>query len=48
MRDLIADTFAAAGAKMGDHVSLAAVDPMYRACFSVTARPSSCATVGRR
>jgi phytoene desaturase len=33
MRGLLADTFAAAGADMADHVRLSAVDPMYRACF---------------
>jgi phytoene desaturase len=34
MRDLIADTFAAAGAEMADHVRLRPLDPMYRACFA--------------
>ncbi len=34
MRGLIADTFAAAGADMTDHVDLSPVDPMYRACFA--------------
>jgi phytoene desaturase len=34
MRDLLADTFAAAGAKIGDYVQLGPVDPMYRACFA--------------
>jgi phytoene desaturase len=34
MRPLLADTFAAAGAAMDDHVRLTAVDPMYRACFA--------------
>lgn len=33
MRDLLADTFAAAGADLADHLRLSAVDPMYRAWF---------------
>lgn len=34
MRDLIADTFAAAGSKLDEHVHLSPIDPMYRACFA--------------
>jgi phytoene desaturase len=34
MRDLIAETFAAAGSTLEDHVRLSPVDPMYRACFA--------------
>jgi phytoene desaturase len=34
MRDLLGDTFAAAGADMADHVRLSPVDPMYRATFA--------------
>ena len=34
MRGLLADTFAAAGAIMSDHLRLSPVDPMYRACFA--------------
>jgi phytoene desaturase len=33
MPGILADTFAAAGADLHDHVRLHAVDPMYRACF---------------
>lgn len=33
MPGLLADTFAAAGADLADHLSLGPVDPMYRACF---------------
>ena len=33
MRDLLAATFAAAGADIADHVRLRPLDPMYRACF---------------
>ncbi len=33
MRGLLADTFAAAGTSMADHVTLRALDPMYRATF---------------
>jgi phytoene desaturase len=33
MPNILADTFAAAGASMADHVTLRPVDPMYRACF---------------
>lgn len=33
MTDLLARTFAAAGARMEDHLSLEPLDPMYRACF---------------
>ena len=34
MTGLLADTFAAAGADMADHLSLHRLDPMYRACFA--------------
>jgi phytoene desaturase len=34
MPDLLADTFAAAGAELADHVELRPVDPMYRAVFA--------------
>jgi phytoene desaturase len=34
MTGLVADTFAAAGARMDDYVRLKPVDPMYRACFA--------------
>src|SRR5262245_46576534 len=34
MTGILGDTFAAAGADMADHLSLAPVDPMYRACFA--------------
>lgn len=34
MRGVLADAFAAAGARMEDHVDLLAVDPMYRAVFA--------------
>ncbi|MDP9389346.1 MAG: phytoene desaturase family protein [Actinomycetota bacterium] len=34
MTGLLADVFAAAGADMTEHLSLAPVDPMYRACFA--------------
>jgi phytoene desaturase len=34
MRDLIADTFRAAGTSLEDHVHMTAIDPMYRACFA--------------
>ena len=34
MRGILADTFAAAGADMADHLTLKTVDPMYRACFA--------------
>ena len=34
MPDLLAETFAAAGADMGDHVTLRPVDPMYRAVYA--------------
>ena len=34
MTGLVADTFAAAGADMEQHVRLRPVDPMYRACFA--------------
>lgn len=34
MRGLMADTFAAAGADLADHVDLRPVDPLYRACFA--------------
>ena len=33
MTKILADTFAAAGASMTDHLRLTPVDPMYRACF---------------
>lgn len=33
MTGILAQTFAAAGAAMDDHLRLRAVDPMYRACF---------------
>jgi phytoene desaturase len=33
MTGILSDTFAAAGASMADHLTLAPVDPMYRACF---------------
>ncbi len=33
MPGLLADTFAAAGADMGDHLTIDPVDPMYRACY---------------
>lgn len=33
MRAVLADTFAAAGADLADHVRLRPVEPMYRACF---------------
>ncbi len=33
MRHLLADTFAAAGADLGDHLDLALLDPAYRASF---------------
>jgi phytoene desaturase len=33
MTGLLADTFAAAGAELTDHLELRPVDPMYRACF---------------
>ena len=33
MTGILADTFAAAGADMDDHIRLHALDPMYRACF---------------
>jgi phytoene desaturase len=34
MTGLIADAFRAAGADMGEHLTLVPVDPMYRACFA--------------
>ena len=34
MRDIVADTFAAAGADLDDHVTLRPLDPMYRARFA--------------
>lgn len=34
MPGLLADTFAAAGAHLDDHLRLRPVDPMYRACFA--------------
>ena len=34
MKGILADVFAAAGAELVDHLSLAPVDPMYRACFA--------------
>ncbi len=34
MVDLLAETFAAAGADIADHLELVPVDPMYRACFA--------------
>jgi phytoene desaturase len=34
MPDLLAATFAAAGADMGDHLELTRLDPAYRACFA--------------
>jgi phytoene dehydrogenase-like protein len=34
MADLVADTFAAAGADMGEHLTLQRGDPMYRASFA--------------
>ncbi len=34
MADLVADTFAAAGADIGEHLTLQRVDPMYRASFA--------------
>jgi phytoene desaturase len=34
MTDILASTFAAAGASMADHLSLRPVDPIYRACFA--------------
>ncbi|HEV3401312.1 MAG TPA: phytoene desaturase family protein, partial [Acidimicrobiales bacterium] len=34
MTGIVADTFAAAGARMDDYVRLKPVDPMYRACFA--------------
>jgi phytoene desaturase len=34
MRPLLEATFAAAGARLSDHVRLSPVDPMYRACFA--------------
>lgn len=34
MPGLLADTFAAAGAHMADFVTIAPVDPMYRACYA--------------
>src|SRR5688572_30563983 len=34
MTGLLEQTFAAAGAAMSDHLTLKAVDPMYRACFA--------------
>ncbi|HWC12509.1 MAG TPA: phytoene desaturase family protein [Acidimicrobiales bacterium] len=34
MTGLLADTFAAAGADMAEHLRLTPVDPMYRACFA--------------
>jgi phytoene desaturase len=34
MPDLLADTFAAAGGDMGDHLALTRLDPAYRACFA--------------
>ena len=34
MTGMLADTFAAAGADIDDHLRLSAVDPMYRACFA--------------
>ncbi|MFN2607288.1 MAG: phytoene desaturase family protein [Acidimicrobiales bacterium] len=34
MTGLIADAFRAAGADMAEHLTLAPVDPMYRACFA--------------
>jgi len=33
MAGILADTFAAAGADIADHVRLARVDPLYRACY---------------
>ena len=34
MTGILADTFAAAGAEMAQHLALLPVDPMYRACFA--------------
>ena len=34
MTGLLADTFAAAGADIDEHLRLLPVDPMYRACFA--------------
>lgn len=34
MPAFLEDTFAAAGASMSDHLTLAPIDPMYRACFA--------------
>jgi phytoene desaturase len=34
MPDLLANTFAAAGGDMGDHLQLTRLDPAYRACFA--------------
>jgi len=34
MTGILGDVFAAAGADMADHLALAPVDPMYRACFA--------------
>jgi phytoene desaturase len=34
MRGIVEDTFAAAGARVEEHVTLQRLDPMYRACFA--------------
>lgn len=39
MPGILADTFAAAGASMADHLNLVRVDPAYRACFAAGSDP---------